>query len=185
MKTFYQPLNITLLCLFMLAGTITYAQQENAGKAKNVQRREASDMNTGKDAEDTEHKAIKKAEHHDIEEAEHKSVASPGADIRRKPVIKPESRRETNRGHEVKSQELDYSVQQGEDKVREARGKIEEAKTKLQNDKRANRISDAEYQERMEKITEAEQAVKELEEKVEEGKDLEKPERTKESETVK
>jgi colicin import membrane protein len=73
----------------------------------------------------------------------------------------------------IKEQELGTSVAEGEAKVIEAREKINAAKEKLEKDKKAKKISDAEYKEKKEKIDKAEQAVNDLEMDVQKGKEME------------
>ncbi|HOW25091.1 MAG TPA: hypothetical protein PK711_05415 [Bacteroidales bacterium] len=64
---------------------------------------------------------------------------------------------------ETKSKELNESILEGEQKVKEARERIEVAKVQLEKDKQMGRISEQVFQERKEKISKAEQAVSDLE----------------------
>lgn len=64
---------------------------------------------------------------------------------------------------ETKSKELNETIQEGEQKVKEARERIEVAKVQLEKDKQMGRISEQVFQERKERISKAEQAVSDLE----------------------
>jgi len=71
-----------------------------------------------------------------------------------------------------KEQELGTSVEEGDAKVMEAREKIAAAKEQAEKEKMAKKISEAAYQEKMEKINNAEKAVDDLEMKVKKAKEM-------------
>lgn len=73
---------------------------------------------------------------------------------------------------EAKKQELTNSVTSAELKVAEAKEKLQVAKENLEKDKKARKISDAEYQVKKEKIQKVETAVTDLEGKVNAGKEI-------------
>lgn len=74
--------------------------------------------------------------------------------------------------HMEKQQHLDAQLQQGEAKVVRARERIRVEREALENERAARKISDKEYQQKKEKLDNAEKAVQELDRKLREGKSL-------------
>ncbi|WP_162427832.1 hypothetical protein [Pontibacter pudoricolor] len=74
--------------------------------------------------------------------------------------------------NEEKQEKLNKVVTEGDEKVTEARGRVARALEELERNRKANTISDAEYNERKAKITRVEKAIQVLEEKVRDGKQL-------------
>lgn len=72
--------------------------------------------------------------------------------------------------HQEKKSELDRKVEDGEQRSVQARERIRVAREELEKEKASKRIPDDVYQQRKEKIDNAEKAVTDLEEKIRKGK---------------
>lgn len=72
--------------------------------------------------------------------------------------------------NQEKKTELDRKVVDGEQKTAEAREKIRVAREELEKEKATKRIPEDVYQQKKEKIDNAEKAVVDLEEKIKKGK---------------
>src|SRR5512133_3317838 len=150
---------LLLLCLSVITGTSAFSQQgKNKGAAKKTEKLAKPAKSESTDLE--EQKVIKQAKEHDVEENEH-HPATQEAEHGKKVGQNPD--------------ELTATIQKGHEKALEARAKINDARQKLEKDKKAGKISDADYKVKKDKIEKAEKAVDELEKNVDEGKDLQQP----------
>lgn len=167
-------------CLMLSSGMFLFSQQGSKGKSE--VKKEVRQVNKPVKTESTDveqHKVVKQAKDHDIEEAERDNTrVEDGEDPKKSAKVKDTTghaygtyRDEMHR----KTVQLGSSVEHGNQKVKEARVKIDKAKVKLEDDRKAGKVSDAEYNEKKEKIRKAEEAVNKLEDKVEAGRELEKP----------